>query len=260
MDRHLPAIATALAIVWLAAVCLYSIAGTPAAARRLAPKKLVKTALAGSEPSRTLEARSRPVVADVRYAPPPEADITPASDRPRAGRSESKKKRTDEKEPAPAERDLGHTPPVPPRLASEEDLKEPHHDYPALDLALDSGTKVVAVTSGRVKATTKWGACGKGVILRGRDNFTYTYCHGSKLLVGRGRSVDAGQGVMRSGNTGDSTGPHLHLQIRRPNGKLVCPQDLLPAWQEGVPKSPWEAGRTGCHTGGHKHKYKKGRR
>ena len=203
-----------------------------------------------------LEQRSQPISADIRYTPTPSPqprhgnEKTDAGDRPKRTRERRKRK--------PA-RDLGHTLPVAARLASVDELKAPHHDYPALDLALDPGTKVVAVTSGRVRDTTKSGACGKGVILEGKDNFTYTYCHGSKLLVGRGRSVSEGQGILRSGNTGDSTGPHLHLQIRKPNGKLVCPQDLLPAWQRGVPKSPWEAKRTGCHTGGHKHEGRKRR-
>jgi murein DD-endopeptidase MepM/ murein hydrolase activator NlpD len=65
---------------------------------------------------------------------------------------------------------------------------------------------------------------------------------------------------MRSGNTGDSTGPHLHLQIRKPNGKLVCPQDLLPAWNEGEPTSPWDAKRVGCRSDGDRHRSTKGKK
>ena len=241
-------------ILWLAAVCMYSIAGSPAQARKAGTKRLVSTALGGKAPRKPLEKRSRPVTVDVE----PTTGATPQQ-KPTAGRSSRNDEQPDEKQSVPA-RDLGHTLPFAPHLASDSELREPHHDYPAFDLGLDSGTRIYAVTSGWVKATTKWGACGKGVILRGADHFTYTYCHGSKLLVGRGRHVSEGQGVMLSGNTGDSTGPHLHLQIRRPNGKLVCPQDLLPVWEKGIPKSPWEAGRTGCYTGGQHHHKKKNKK
>lgn len=242
--RHLPTIATCLVVVWLAAVCIYSITGVSASPQRPIPDELAERVL-GSEPEpERFETRSRPVTVDVRAT----ATSGPAETDAPVARTEPKKKHRKKKEKR--ERDLGHTIPVAPRSVSERDLEEPHHDYPALDLPLDPGTRVVAVTAGRVKATTKWGGCGKGVILRGRDRFTYTYCHGSKLLVGRGRHVGEGQGVMRSGNTGDSTGPHLHLQIRKPNGKLVCPQDLLPAWKEGEPTSPWAAKRVGCREGG----------
>jgi murein DD-endopeptidase MepM/ murein hydrolase activator NlpD len=134
------------------------------------------------------------------------------------------------------------------------ELRDRHHDYPALDLAVRPGTKVLAVTPGRVKDTTGRGACGKGVILRGKDGFTYTYCHGNKRFVGPGKWVDAGDPIMASGNTGNSTGPHLHLQISRPNGKLVCPQHLLPAWMKGVRKSPWKAQSKGCHSGTYRHR------
>ena len=246
-------------ILWLAAVYLYSIGGTPASARRAGTERLVETALGGKAPRKPMEKRSTPVTVDVEptSTTSPSNEPTAQKDRKPGKRPNEKKKKNERRVPI---RDLGHAPPVAPRLASEDELREPHHDYPALDLGLRTGTRVYAVTSGRVKATTKWGACGKGVILRGADHFTYTYCHGSKLLVGRGRHVDEGQGVMLSGNTGDSTGPHLHLQIRRPNGKLVCPQDLLPAWTKGVPKSPWEAGRTGCYTGAKRNRGKGKRR
>jgi len=109
----------------------------------------------------------------------------------------------------------------------------PHHDYPAWDLAIPRGTKVRAVRAGRVIRTTRYGSCGKGVIIRGADRHTYTYCHGSRVLRGPGRRVAVGTPILRSGNTGRSTGPHLHLQIRGPNGRLKCPQRLVAAGWSG---------------------------
>ena len=254
---HVPAIATCVALAWLTAVCLYAIAGAPASAGHSGPVQLVEEALGKPVSSERYEERSRPVTADVAVAvtksPSPERPQKPSGKRDRTERRSKPAK----KKP---KRELGHTLPVAPSLVAERELEAPHHDYPALDIPLDPGTRVRAVTAGRVKATTRWGGCGKGVILKGNDRFTYTFCHGSKLLVGRNRRVKAGQGIMRSGNTGDSTGPHLHLQIRKPNGKLVCPQDLLPEWSRGEPASPWDAKRVGCRSGVPKKARKGGKR
>ena len=253
MKKHLPAIATAFVLLWLMVVYVYSASGNPASAGRMSLKRLVKTALGGKAPREPLERRSRPVTVDVDQATTAYGPTDGETRRdPRRARRKSARN-GDPRASAPAS---GHSLPVAPRLVSAAELREPHHDYAALDLSLRTGTKIRAVTDGKVKATTRWGACGKGVILKGRDNFTYTYCHGDRLHVGKGRRVDAGHTIMRSGNTGDSTGPHLHLQIRRPDGKLVCPQDLLPEWGTGIAKSPWKAKRHGCHSGGHRHQHK----
>lgn len=245
-------------IVWLAAVYAYSVSGTPAAARKMSSKRLFTTALGGRAPKAArFEERSEPIDVDVRFTPEPKkTKPEPTSER----RVRPVKKDPKEEKNVASASDVGHSLPVSPSLASTSELRSPHHDYPALDIPLDSGTNVFAVTAGRVTDTTGWGACGKGVIIRGRDGFTYTYCHGTRRTVGRGRFVQAGDRILKSGNTGDSTGPHLHLQIHNPYGNLVCPQHILPAWANGHAKSPWKAGRHGCFTGAHKHNHGKKRR
>lgn len=128
----------------------------------------------------------------------------------------------------------------------ERKIDKRHHDYPAWDLAIPTKTPVRAVHAGRIRSVTRWGACGRGVIIRGRDGFEYTYCHGSWVLAKKNRWVQAGQKIMLSGSTGHSTGPHLHLQIKGPRGGLLCPQPLLKRWARGRQVSPRATTARGC--------------
>jgi murein DD-endopeptidase MepM/ murein hydrolase activator NlpD len=125
-------------------------------------------------------------------------------------------------------------------------LRRPHHDYPAWDLAVPTGTPVYATHRGTVIAVTNDGRCGRGLVIAGLDGARYTYCHADAVTVARGQGVAAGAEIMRSGNTGRSTGPHLHLQIHSPAGALVCPQPLLEAWYLGRSDAPATAPTTGC--------------
>ena len=58
--------------------------------------------------------------------------------------------------------------------------------------------------------------CGYGVTITGHDGHRYTYCHGQSLAdhLQPGIQVGAGELIMASGNTGNSTTPHLHFQIQ----------------------------------------------
>jgi hypothetical protein len=125
-------------------------------------------------------------------------------------------------------------------------IHKPHHDYPAWDIAIPRRTEVKAVHAGRVRTVTRWGGCGRGLIIRGRDGYQYTYCHGSWVVARKNQWVKAGQKIMLSGSTGHSTGPHLHLQIRGPRGLLLCPQPLLKRWARGKQVSPRATTSRGC--------------
>jgi murein DD-endopeptidase MepM/ murein hydrolase activator NlpD len=124
-------------------------------------------------------------------------------------------------------------------------MARPHHDYPAWDFPTPTGTPILAAAGGVVAATSSGGRCGNGVIIDGADGHRYTYCHGLSTSVARAQSVAVGQQIMLSGNTGRSTGPHLHFQITV-GGTKVCPQSLLQDWSVSVGTNPASAPAAGC--------------
>jgi len=141
----------------------------------------------------------------------------------------------------------GYRLPVDARLLTPELLARPHHDYPAWDLALPTGTTVHAIHAGTVAATTRLDSrCGLGLVVAGTDGFTYTYCHASTLYAAAGQQVAAGQPILAAGATGNASGSHLHLGMRRPDGALVCPQPLLLATYAGLPAAPHTLPTSGC--------------
>lgn len=122
-------------------------------------------------------------------------------------------------------------------------LDQPHHDYPAWDWLISEGTPIYAVRGGRVAVVRMWphnwwnrgcgtaggngcDTCGIGVTIIDEAGTHWTYCHGSALMVQAGDTARAGQQIMRSGNTGRSGAPHVHLEIQI-EGVQRCPQALL---------------------------------
>jgi murein DD-endopeptidase MepM/ murein hydrolase activator NlpD len=124
---------------------------------------------------------------------------------------------------------------------------KPHHDHPAADIPVPTGTPVYAPTNGIITAVKATGDCGVGIILAGNDRVQYTYCHGlpGSPTVTVGNTVHAGQQLMLSASTGNSTGPHLHFAIRV-DGQERCPQNYLVAVAKGRPVDPLGLPGTGC--------------
>ncbi len=111
----------------------------------------------------------------------------------------------------------------------------PHHDYPAVDLPVPDGTAVHAIRGGKVASAGSSGRCGLGVVVRATDGGRYVYCHLSRIGVAVGSTVKTGSVLGLSGNTGHSTGPHLHVAVSSPHGTARCPQRLLVAIHDGAP-------------------------
>ncbi|MER5477201.1 M23 family metallopeptidase [Streptomyces sp. NPDC002734] len=110
------------------------------------------------------------------------------------------------------------------------------HKHSGQDFAVPTGTKVFAVHEGTVVKAGGWGAgdgpaYGNAVVIK-HGNGTYSqYAHLSKVQVSVGEKVNTGEQIALSGNTGNSSGPHLHFEIRTSAnyGTAVNPVQFLAA-------------------------------
>ena len=98
------------------------------------------------------------------------------------------------------------------------------------DLGAPMGTPVVATQAGRVSLSDFLGGYGLTVILRhNNDTLESRYAHLSRLLVQPGEQVEQGEVIGLVGSTGNSTGPHLHFELRQltETGWVVLNPDSL---------------------------------
>ncbi|MFF8380545.1 transglycosylase family protein [Streptomyces sp. NPDC015661] len=86
--------------------------------------------------------------------------------------------------------------------------------HTGVDFPVPTGTSVKAVAGGRVVSAGWGGAYGYQIVLRHDDGRYSQYAHLSALTVREGQRVHAGQRIARSGSTGNSSGPHLHFEVR----------------------------------------------
>lgn len=85
--------------------------------------------------------------------------------------------------------------------------------HTGIDLPTPQGTPVKAVQEGVVLYVGWETGYGYTVVLEHFGGFKTRYAHASKLLVKKGQTVKEGETIMLSGNTGNSTGPHLHFEV-----------------------------------------------
>lgn len=105
-------------------------------------------------------------------------------------------------------------------------IRGTRHFHSGIDIVVSRGTPIRAVAPG-VVTTSKWfGGYGRTIVIDHGDGYTTMYAHNDQLLVRTGAFVVAGQVVALSGNTGVSTGPHLHFEIRI-NDEPVNPMEYL---------------------------------
>ncbi len=113
------------------------------------------------------------------------------------------------------------------------------HIHEGQDVLASEGLQVVAPLAGTI-ITTSYQAGGAGwyaaeQTVSGLD-FFYAHCQASSLAVSPGEAVTAGQAICKVGQTGDATGPHLHLEIwvggwQAKGGYPIDPLPYLEAWE-----------------------------
>jgi murein DD-endopeptidase MepM/ murein hydrolase activator NlpD len=98
--------------------------------------------------------------------------------------------------------------------------------HPGLDIAAPSGTTVTAAAGGTIIMAQWYGGYGNYILIDHGGGYSTGYGHLSAIYVANGQTVTRGQAIGAVGSTGNSTGPHLHFEVRI-NGKPVDPAPRL---------------------------------
>lgn len=110
------------------------------------------------------------------------------------------------------------------RYGARESIRD--HEHKGLDIAATTGTPIKAAADGIVTYSGTMGGYGNLIIIDHGNEITTYYGHCSKLYKKKGETVTAGDVIAAVGSTGNSTGSHLHFEIRR-NGVYVNPAQYL---------------------------------
>lgn len=112
---------------------------------------------------------------------------------------------------------------------------QPRNPHNGEDIAVGTGTAVIASNDGLVRLTAEHYFSGKGIYLDHGLGLYSMYFHLSEILVRDGERVSRGQVIGKVGASGRATGPHLHWGVRV-NGARVDPYSLVRLPLEGPPK------------------------
>ena len=110
------------------------------------------------------------------------------------------------------------------RFGSRSSVRSSAHT--GLDIATSKGTPIKAAASGTVTFSGYKGSYGYMVVISHGNGVQTYYGHCNELYVSAGASVSQGQAIAAVGSTGNSTGPHLHLEVRV-NGVAYNPQNYI---------------------------------
>ena len=98
-------------------------------------------------------------------------------------------------------------------------------NHTGIDLAASTGTKIISATDGTVVLNSSEGDFGKHIKIQNGDAI-FIYAHCSKIYVNEGDEIKQGQEIAEVGTTGNTTGPHLHFEIRYQN-RTIDPELIL---------------------------------
>lgn len=110
------------------------------------------------------------------------------------------------------------------RYGASEDIRD--HAHSGLDIAAPNGTEIKVAADGKVTHSGVMGGYGNLIIITHDNGVQTYYAHCSKLYAKVGDEVQAGDVIAAVGSTGESTGNHLHFEIRL-NGSTINPQKYL---------------------------------
>lgn len=110
-----------------------------------------------------------------------------------------------------------------------------------IDLAVAQGTPIQAVQDGRVVSAGNAGSYGLCVVIEDDKGYQSRYAHCSSLNVSAGQEVKRGDVIAAVGSTGNSTGPHLHLEIML-NGEYLNPYFFMENGDDGSGALPGAPG------------------
>jgi len=140
----------------------------------------------------------------------------------------------EKEQPAVLTRRVGADPSLPSGLplkgfiTQDFELADEQRYHPGVDIACAVGTPVLATAGGLVVFADTDSTYGQMVVLRHNDSVTTVYGHNDSLLVSVGHEVLPGSRIALSGNSGISTAPHLHYEVRindKPINPLESPHD-----------------------------------
>jgi murein DD-endopeptidase MepM/ murein hydrolase activator NlpD len=110
-------------------------------------------------------------------------------------------------------------------ITQDFSLKDSSHYHPGIDIACAEGTSVLATATGEVVMTGFDEVYGNIVVIKHNDSITTLYGHNKEILVEQGEKVLPGSRIALSGNTGKSTAPHVHYEIRV-NDEPINPMEM----------------------------------
>ncbi|MFG2292898.1 transglycosylase family protein [Streptomyces sp. NPDC048603] len=161
-----------------------------------------------------------PKAAPPKAAPPKAAPPKSAPAKPAPPKSEDTARPVPvkkDKKPDTPQRATGYTAPVDASVGTSYGVPGSSWSsgyHTGIDFPVPTGTSVKSVGPGEVVSAGWAGAYGYQVVIRHADGKFSQYAHLSALSVQSGQQVGGGQRIGRSGSTGNSTGPHLHFEVR----------------------------------------------
>lgn len=110
------------------------------------------------------------------------------------------------------------------RFGAGSNMRKSSHT--GLDIAASTGTPIAAAASGTVTFSGRKGSYGNMIVITHGNGVQTYYAHCNELYISAGTKVSQGQTIATVGSTGNSSGPHLHLEVRV-NGVAYNPQNYV---------------------------------